>query len=77
MGFYDARLSVTLQAHDNGDRRLVLIDALRVAAIVFVIVHHAALAYAPAHGFSGQCMIACKAAGSFRSRPRMRRSAWD
>jgi surface polysaccharide O-acyltransferase-like enzyme len=31
--------------------RLVFIDALRVAAIVFVIVHHAALAYAPVHGF--------------------------
>jgi surface polysaccharide O-acyltransferase-like enzyme len=42
---------VALQAHNNDDRRLVFIDALRVAAIVFVIVHHAALAYAPTHGF--------------------------
>jgi hypothetical protein len=31
--------------HDNAEKRLVFIDALRVAAIAFVIVHHAAQAY--------------------------------
>ena len=33
------------------EKRLVFIDALRVAAIVFVIVHHAAQAYGPTGGF--------------------------
>jgi glucan biosynthesis protein C len=37
--------------HDNDEKRLVYIDALRVAAIVFVIVHHAAQAYGPTGGF--------------------------
>ena len=37
--------------HDNDEKRLVLIDALRVAAIVFVIIHHAAQAYGPTGGF--------------------------
>ncbi len=36
-------------SHDG--KRLVFIDALRVAAIVFVIVHHAAQAYGPTGGF--------------------------
>jgi glucans biosynthesis protein C len=35
--------------HDD-EKRLVFIDALRVAAIVFVIVHHAAQAYGPTGG---------------------------
>jgi glucans biosynthesis protein C len=35
----------------NGEPRLVFIDALRVAVIVFVIVHHAAQAYGPTGGF--------------------------
>ena len=38
-------------AHENGEKRLVFIDALRVAAIVFVIIHHAAQAYGPTGGF--------------------------
>ena len=37
--------------HDPEEKRLVFIDALRVAAIVFVIVHHAAQAYGPTGGF--------------------------
>ncbi len=36
--------------HDAGEKRLVFIDALRVAAIVFVIIHHAAQAYGPTGG---------------------------
>jgi surface polysaccharide O-acyltransferase-like enzyme len=38
-------------AHENNEKRLVFIDALRVAAIVFVIIHHAAQAYGPTGGF--------------------------
>jgi peptidoglycan/LPS O-acetylase OafA/YrhL len=37
--------------HDNAEGRLIFIDALRVAAIVFVIIHHAAQAYGPTGGF--------------------------
>jgi hypothetical protein len=37
--------------HDPEEKRLVFIDALRVAAIVFVIIHHAAQAYGPTGGF--------------------------
>jgi surface polysaccharide O-acyltransferase-like enzyme len=37
--------------HDNAEKRLVFIDALRVAAIAFVIIHHAAQAYGPTGGF--------------------------
>jgi peptidoglycan/LPS O-acetylase OafA/YrhL len=37
--------------HDTEEKRLTFIDALRVAAIVFVIVHHAAQAYGPTDGF--------------------------
>jgi glucans biosynthesis protein C len=37
--------------HGNDEKRLIFIDALRVAAIVFVIVHHAAQAYGPTGGF--------------------------
>jgi len=37
--------------NDNAEKRLVFIDALRVAAIVFVIIHHAAQAYGPTGGF--------------------------
>lgn len=66
---------MALQAHDKGEERLVFIDALRVAVIVFVIVHHAAQAYGPTGGF-GQCMITRKANGSFPSTPQMRPSAW-
>ena len=33
------------------EKRLVFIDALRVAAIAFVIIHHAAQAYGPTGGF--------------------------
>jgi peptidoglycan/LPS O-acetylase OafA/YrhL len=62
--------------HDPEEKRLVFIDALRVAAIVFVIIHHAAQAYGPTGAF-GPCMIARKAAGSLRSIPQMRRLAWD
>jgi glucans biosynthesis protein C len=36
---------------DDAEKRLVFIDALRVAAIAFVIVHHAAQAYGPTGGF--------------------------
>jgi peptidoglycan/LPS O-acetylase OafA/YrhL len=36
---------------DGQDKRLVFIDALRVAAIAFVIIHHAAQAYGPTGGF--------------------------
>jgi len=32
-------------------RRLIFIDALRVAIVAFVIVHHAAQAYGPTGGF--------------------------
>ncbi len=40
------------QAHSLHDpERLIFIDALRVAVIVFVIVHHAAQAYGPTGGF--------------------------
>jgi len=49
--FVHGRVSMALQAHDKGDKRLVFIDALRVAAIAFVIVHHAAQAYGPTGGF--------------------------
>jgi surface polysaccharide O-acyltransferase-like enzyme len=48
------RLSMVSQAnslHDPEEKRLVFIDALRVAAIVFVIIHHAAQAYGPTGGF--------------------------
>ena len=38
-------------AHEKDDKRLAFIDALRVAAIVFVIIHHAAQAYGPTGGF--------------------------
>ena len=61
------------RAHEKDDKRLVFIDALRVAVIAFVIIHHAAQAYGP----TGPCMIAPKATGSRRSIPQMRRSAWD
>jgi peptidoglycan/LPS O-acetylase OafA/YrhL len=37
--------------HDPKEKRLVFIDALRVAAIDFVIIHHAAQAYGPTGGF--------------------------
>lgn len=37
--------------HGSEEKRLVFIDALRVAAIVFVIIHHAAQAYGPTGGF--------------------------
>src|SRR5215475_13669662 len=37
--------------HAPEEKRLIFIDALRVAAIVFVIVHHAAQAYGPTGGF--------------------------
>src|SRR6516164_5343891 len=37
--------------HEKDDKRLAFIDALRVAAIVFVIIHHAAQAYGPTGGF--------------------------
>ncbi|MGY3546420.1 glucan biosynthesis protein C [Bradyrhizobium sp. USDA 4472] len=37
--------------HGNAEKRLVFIDALRVAAIIFVIVHHAGQAYGPTGGF--------------------------
>jgi glucans biosynthesis protein C len=37
--------------HAPEEKRLVFIDALRVAAIVFVIIHHAAQAYGPTGGF--------------------------
>jgi glucans biosynthesis protein C len=36
--------------HNNDKKRLVFVDALRVAAIVFVIIHHAAQAYGPTGG---------------------------
>jgi glucans biosynthesis protein C len=36
---------------DNDQKRLVFIDALRIAAIVFVIIHHAAQAYGSTGGF--------------------------
>ena len=36
---------------DPEEKRLVFIDALRVAAIIFVIIHHAAQAYGPTGGF--------------------------
>jgi surface polysaccharide O-acyltransferase-like enzyme len=36
---------------DRDEKRLVFIDALRVAAIAFVIFHHAAQAYGPTGGF--------------------------
>jgi len=35
---------------ENNEKRLHFIDALRVAAIVFVIIHHAAQAYGPTGG---------------------------
>jgi peptidoglycan/LPS O-acetylase OafA/YrhL len=38
-------------AHEEDEKRLVFIDALRFAAIVFVIIHHAAQAYGPTGGF--------------------------
>ena len=38
-------------AHQKDEKRLVFIDALRVLAIVFVIIHHAAQAYGPTGGF--------------------------
>jgi peptidoglycan/LPS O-acetylase OafA/YrhL len=38
-------------AYEEDEKRLVFIDALRVAAIVFVIIHHAAQAYGPTGGF--------------------------
>jgi surface polysaccharide O-acyltransferase-like enzyme len=37
--------------HDYNEKRLNFIDALRVAAIGFVIIHHAAQAYGPTGGF--------------------------
>ncbi|HXW20162.1 MAG TPA: acyltransferase family protein [Roseiarcus sp.] len=37
--------------HGAEGKRLVFIDALRVAAIIFVIIHHAAQAYGPTGGF--------------------------
>src|SRR5579862_6794145 len=41
-----------LKNHSLRDgERLVFIDALRVSAIVFVIIHHAAQAYGPTGGF--------------------------
>ena len=62
--------------HDPEEKRLVFIDALRVAAIVFVIIHHAAQTFGPTGGF-GPCMIARKATGSLRSIPQMPPLAWD
>jgi peptidoglycan/LPS O-acetylase OafA/YrhL len=38
-------------AHEKDEKRLVFVDALRVAAIIFVIIHHAAQAYGPSGGF--------------------------
>lgn len=35
---------------DPDERRLIYIDLLRVAAVAFVIVHHAAQAYGPTGG---------------------------
>jgi surface polysaccharide O-acyltransferase-like enzyme len=43
--------SQTCLLHNDDEKRLVFIDALRVAAIVFVIIHHAAQAYGPTGGF--------------------------
>jgi peptidoglycan/LPS O-acetylase OafA/YrhL len=43
--------SQSCSSHEKDERRLVFIDALRVAAIVFVIIHHAAQAYGPTGGF--------------------------
>src|ERR1700758_90042 len=37
--------------HVPDEKRLVFIDALRVAAFTFVIIHHAAQAYGPTGGF--------------------------
>jgi glucans biosynthesis protein C len=48
------RLTMASQANslrNAEEKRLVFIDALRVAAIVFVIIHHAAQAYGPTGGF--------------------------
>jgi hypothetical protein len=45
--------------HPSDEKRLAFIDALRVAAIAFVIIHHAAQAYGPTGGF-WPCMIARK-----------------
>lgn len=42
--------SQTCLSHEKNERRLVFIDALRVAAIAFVIIHHAAQAYGPTGG---------------------------
>jgi glucan biosynthesis protein C len=38
-------------AADAREKRLIFIDALRVSAILFVIIHHAAQAYGPTRGF--------------------------
>lgn len=62
--------------HDPEEKRLVFIDALRVAAIVFVIIHHAAQAYGPTGGF-WPVHDRAQSAGSLRSIPQMRRLAWD
>src|SRR5215471_701681 len=43
--------SMVSHADEKHDMRLAFIDALRVAAIVFVIIHHAAQAYGPTGGF--------------------------
>jgi surface polysaccharide O-acyltransferase-like enzyme len=49
--FKARRLTLASHPYEKDGRRLVFIDALRVAAIAFVIIHHAAQAYGPTGGF--------------------------